>query len=753
MLQPNTSYIQDDSVEVEAAIYQATGATQAERNEFSLPYSREQPPHPNHRNPTGGPNPPPPTNPPESSHTYPVPDPQELAHHLYPPPDEVALSGSTVSGLPLPPLRSPPGIFENIVALHAWSASSSSFSALGLQPAPPTSLGDNDNPNVLPLPPHVQTQYARLSEREAAAVEREAAALRASQLHGHTNQSNQPRQRSAWANNQTLAQVGQPPHYPGQSLPPTSHSQPDINRPGTLTTSRNNMDPAATSLKPAVFSSPSPEGDPAAPPPPPSTTTSNLTSRNPSRQVTGESSSTEMPIAIDPIAGCKRTAEEAFEGNGAPDCSGSEEDVDMVDQLTEESEPGIGAEAEAEAGEGAHDNLPVFILENGQPPPKRRKLSNTNNTQNAHRGINIRLPPPPSLAGSSRPPAAPTPGMMLSQLDIDPTAFHTHITTASADPTLTSANLPPPVSMFQRDPDAPPSYADWVRENQPDAEVERWMECTRRNLAYDPSVVPAPPEGFESGKDRRKEGEGGEGTSREKDVEIESQGEVEGEREASLEGEEGKEKEGNMKESAGGSGKGKPYEINENTPPNINEGLWCLFDYPQTIKPKYSYAFMARVAILGSPTRRLQLQDIYVMIEAKFPFYRDGNHVSWKVRFACSFTPFKGGGLTTCAERSRTRFDITLAPTSGLSSANGTWSMNQGIALCGRWIQPRKGVRRLLPDILFILFGADDRVLQAQRRNASDLVEARKVVRCSLPARRLKRGSSLIHGLSLLRLR
>ena len=639
MLQPNTSCIQDDSAEVEAAIIRATGTTPAERNMFSLPYYLEQGPNPNYPNPTAEPNPPPPTNPPQ---TYPVTEPQELAQHLYPPPDEVGLSGSTVSGLPLPPLRSPPGVSENIVAPHAWSASASSFSALGLQPAPPTSLGDYDNPNVLP---HVQPPYARLSEREAAAVEREAAALRASQSHGHTNQSNQPRQRNAWTNNQTLAQVGQPPHYPGQSLPPTSHSQPDINRPRTLTTSSNNMDPAATSLKPAVFSSPSPESDRAAPPPPPSTTTSNLTSRNPSRQVTGDSSSTEVPIAIDPIAGCKRTAEEAFAGDGAPDCSGSEEDVDMLDQLTEESEPGI--EAEAEAGEGAHDNLPVFILENGQPPPKRRKLNNTNNTQNANRGLNIRLPPPPSLAGSSRPPAAPTPGMMLSQLDIDPTAFRAHATTASAgaiDPTLASANLPPPVPMFQRDPDAPPSYADWVRDNQPDAEVERWMECTRRNLAYDPSVVPAPPEGFESGKDRKKEGEGGEGTSGEKEVEIEGEGEVEGEREASLEGEEGKEKEGNMKEDTGGSGKSKPYEINENTPPNINEGLWCLFDYPKTTKPKYSYAFMARVAILGSPTRRLQLQDIYVMIEAKFPFYRDGNHVSWKVRFAC---PFKDGRLPT----------------------------------------------------------------------------------------------------------
>jgi hypothetical protein len=194
-----------------------------------------------------------------------------------------------------------------------------------------------------------------------------------------------------------------------------------------------------------------------------------------------------------------------------------------------------------EAEEGEHDNVPVFILEDGQrPPPKRRKLNDASNTQNTNRGINIRLPPPPSLAGSSRPPAAPTPGMMHSQPDIDRAALRppaTGASTAPIDATLASANLPPPVAMFQRDPDAPPSHADWVRENQPDNEVERWMECTRRNLVYDPSAVPAPPDGFESGKDRRKEGEGGEGTS------VEKYGEGEGECEHGGGAREGKRKE------------------------------------------------------------------------------------------------------------------------------------------------------------------------------------------------------------------
>jgi hypothetical protein len=389
------------------------------------------------------------------------------------------------------------------------------------------------------------------------------------------------------------------------------------------------MDTTMDSLRPAVFSSPSPESDPAASdalPPPPPTTASNATSQNPSRHVTGDSASTEVPITSDFIAGRKRTAEEAFSGDAAPELSGSEgvgydeEDVEMLDELLEEGESGIGEEA-------GNSHVSVLTQKDGQPSsPKRRKLKDTSNTQNPSHGMNIRLPPPPSLAGTSRPPAAPTPGMILSRLDVDTAALLPPA--APTEATQASMNLPPPVPVFQRDPDAPLSYADWVRENHPDTEIERWMECTRRNLVYDPSAVPAPPEGFESGKDRRKGSTDGE---KEGDGEGDGEEEEEGDGDGGAEEKKGKEVGGNG--SAGGSGTSKPYEINEHTPPNIHEGLWCLFDYPKNTKPKYSYAFMARVAILGSPTRRLQLQDIYVMIEAKFPFYRDGNHVSWKVSF------------------------------------------------------------------------------------------------------------------------
>jgi len=56
--------------------------------------------------------------------------------------------------------------------------------------------------------------------------------------------------------------------------------------------------------------------------------------------------------------------------------------------------------------------------------------------------------------------------------------------------------------------------------------------------------------------------------------------------------------------------------------------------------------------------------------------------------------------------------------------------MSQGIVLCGRWIRHRKEVSRLFPSALFYVLQVDSRVLQAQRRNASDWAEARKVEQC-----------------------
>ena len=40
---------------------------------------------------------------------------------------------------------------------------------------------------------------------------------------------------------------------------------------------------------------------------------------------------------------------------------------------------------------------------------------------------------------------------------------------------------------------------------------------------------------------------------------------------------------------------------------------------------------LIRMAITSSPQQRLTLREIYHWIEARFPYYRQGNHQGWKV--------------------------------------------------------------------------------------------------------------------------
>lgn len=52
------------------------------------------------------------------------------------------------------------------------------------------------------------------------------------------------------------------------------------------------------------------------------------------------------------------------------------------------------------------------------------------------------------------------------------------------------------------------------------------------------------------------------------------------------------------------------------------DGLHMLMDYKEGERPIYSYALMTRFAILGSPYKSLSLAEIYVMLEAKFPWFQ-----------------------------------------------------------------------------------------------------------------------------------
>jgi Forkhead domain len=51
------------------------------------------------------------------------------------------------------------------------------------------------------------------------------------------------------------------------------------------------------------------------------------------------------------------------------------------------------------------------------------------------------------------------------------------------------------------------------------------------------------------------------------------------------------------------------------------DGLHLLMDFDPDQRPTYSYALMTRFAILGSPYKSLSLGEIYMMLEAKFPYF------------------------------------------------------------------------------------------------------------------------------------
>jgi hypothetical protein len=59
--------------------------------------------------------------------------------------------------------------------------------------------------------------------------------------------------------------------------------------------------------------------------------------------------------------------------------------------------------------------------------------------------------------------------------------------------------------------------------------------------------------------------------------------------------------------------------------------LDSLPSYPPDQKPPFSYPVLIRLAILGSPQKKLLLSQIYSAIEEKFPWYRDSAPKAWKV--------------------------------------------------------------------------------------------------------------------------
>lgn len=59
--------------------------------------------------------------------------------------------------------------------------------------------------------------------------------------------------------------------------------------------------------------------------------------------------------------------------------------------------------------------------------------------------------------------------------------------------------------------------------------------------------------------------------------------------------------------------------------------LTDLPNFPAEQKPPFTYPVLIRLAIMGSPQRRLLLSQIYAAIEDKFPWYKENASKAWKV--------------------------------------------------------------------------------------------------------------------------
>ncbi|KAF9790807.1 hypothetical protein BJ322DRAFT_999001, partial [Thelephora terrestris] len=58
--------------------------------------------------------------------------------------------------------------------------------------------------------------------------------------------------------------------------------------------------------------------------------------------------------------------------------------------------------------------------------------------------------------------------------------------------------------------------------------------------------------------------------------------------------------------------------------------LDVLDNPPPGEKPNYPYPTLIKLAIYGSPRKRLTLQEIYHALESRFDWFKDSNDTAWK---------------------------------------------------------------------------------------------------------------------------
>lgn len=65
---------------------------------------------------------------------------------------------------------------------------------------------------------------------------------------------------------------------------------------------------------------------------------------------------------------------------------------------------------------------------------------------------------------------------------------------------------------------------------------------------------------------------------------------------------------------------------------DVEINLWTLVDPGPAVRPDYVYTILIKLAIWGSPKKRLTLGEIYLAIEERFQWFRENTHdSSWKV--------------------------------------------------------------------------------------------------------------------------
>ena len=73
--------------------------------------------------------------------------------------------------------------------------------------------------------------------------------------------------------------------------------------------------------------------------------------------------------------------------------------------------------------------------------------------------------------------------------------------------------------------------------------------------------------------------------------------------------------------------------------------LEVLDNPPAGEKPNYPYPTLIKLAIYGSPRKRLTLQEIYQALEGRFEWFKNSTDAAWKVR--STFSIRSRSGLVT----------------------------------------------------------------------------------------------------------